>query len=181
MYKQVIRAFLVIAAAGIQFSDAATTAKPEYALYNAKDGGVTIAVLREKGETDLWLCNDAYIPSEKASPTAAAEFALKHCKNVTSETKNGVVTSVSTNYITGDTTAVFSIAQMYSNPRNAARGGEMVSVMSTYAVSTWAGHPVGLEDSITYTGVEIVHDHGETPRISTVRISFELVAVTRVQ
>ena len=172
---------LAALAMGLQVSANTASAKPEYALYNSTSGGGTIAVLRSKGEVDLWLCDDTYVPGDKPAENEAAVFATKHCRDVVSGTKDGVVTSVSANYITGDTTAVFSIAQMYSNPRNAAKGGEMVSVMSTYAISTWAGNPVGAADSIVYTGVEITHDHGETPRISSVRLTYELVAVTRAQ
>lgn len=140
----------------------------EYAVYS--DGGNAIAVIRNHGDVQLLWCNAPYFPEDKPTAEAAKEFALRNCQPAP-------VTELT--YISGKTSAVASVAQVYVHPANSAQSGEVSSVMSTYLIKTWPQYPVGAGDTIVYTGAKIVHDHMETPRLSTVRITYKLIGVTR--
>ena len=164
------------------FANAATSLpKGEYAAYSGKNSASTVIVIRDKGDVQLWNCSSVFPEGvqDPASPQAVKEFAKKECGPLQTGAGVGLKTSVETSYITGHTQAVFSIAQVYQYPANSAEPGELGSVMSTFAVNTYAGNPVGANDTVAYVGAKIVHDHDATPRLSSVRITYELVAVTR--
>jgi hypothetical protein len=151
----------------------------EYAAYNGKDSADTVIVKRDAGKIELLLCSDVFPGSEDPSnPNAAINFAVANCSAIVPESSAGLTTDVSTNYITGGTEAVVSVSQVYENPADAAKPGELVAAISTYMINTYGGNPVGANDTLTYTGVDITHDHAATPKISTVRITYELQAVS---
>jgi len=155
-------------------ADSGPAAQGEIALYKQVGGNDTIAVTRNSGQVQLSWCREAYFPpaNGKPAPDAAAKFAQANCYPAP-------VTSLSS--ITGGTNAVATIAQSWVHPANSAKGGEMTSALLTYKINVYPTAPVGLSDSVIYTGAAIVFDHDEVPKLETVRVTFELVAVTRAK
>lgn len=156
-------------------------ASEEIAAYNAKKSSDTIIVTRDKGKVTLLLCTEVFPGLQDAKdPMAALLFMQANCSAPTAGNEDGLSTSVTANYITGNTESVVSIAQTYLNPPNGSAAGELFSTMNTYLINTYVGNPVGPNDTVVYTGTQITHDHAATPKVSTSRLTYELQAVTRL-
>lgn len=163
------------------FSLSAGAAEPEYAAYNGKNSSDTVIVIRDQGKVRLLTCYAVY-PEGVEDPKAAKavkEFAAASCSAPHDISEDGLTTRVDLNYISGNTQAVVTVSQVFKYPENSADAGELGSVVSTYSINTYANNPVGVGDTVSYTGARIVHDHGAAPRLSTARITYELVGVTR--
>ena len=114
-------------------------------------------------------------------PDGVAKFVSARCKEAKAHTEGKLNNYFDLNYIAGNTVAVATVSQVWVIPANAAMAGDVGSTFSTWSVNTWPGTPVGVHDSVIYTGAGIVHSRSMIPALSSSRLTYEIVGVTRAK